>query len=326
MRFSTFMYKLTARNGLKGDWQTPMLLSFISTLFFTAANVLGSMKIPDAYQYVSRSGVVDALGFLRDVQAVPQWVWFAFYALVLVGILLTPVLSISLRAYLLARLQGQNLGLLKGLTMRFSVWGKALWLYVRMFVQIFLWGLLLIVPGILAAIRYAMAPFYLAQHPEMSVKECLEASKALMKHRKAEYALLYVSFLLWNVSINYGQMILLTMGLPSVLVMVLAQFAALTLTVYITTSYAAYYAMNSSAESLCSALDGIRRKMSESGMPEENREQMESMLKMFVFSVQQKNEAQAPSSEELVSDEKDQPSEAPQSEAPSDQNHTDEDR
>ena len=286
MKFSTFIYKLAARNGLKGNWQTPMILSFLSGIFFTACSVLASMKIPNFYNYVNGSGRIDYIRFISDVQAVPEWAWISFYACFLLGVAVAPVLNISLRAYLLQRLQGKEEGLLKGITMRFSVWGKALWLYVRMIVQTFLWGLLLVVPGILAAIRYAMAPFYLAEHPEMSVKECLEASKTVMKDRKAEYALLFVSFLLWGVVLNYAQVILSTLGLPAVLIMVLAQFADLALTVYLTMSFTAYYAMNTSLISLQNALNDIRQKMNESGMPTENREQMEMLMKAFSQSVQ----------------------------------------
>jgi len=51
-------------------------------------------------------------------------------------------------------------------------------------VRVTLWSLLLFVPGIVAAMNYAMAPFLLAQNPGMGVPEAIRVSKYLMKGYK----------------------------------------------------------------------------------------------------------------------------------------------
>lgn len=48
---------------------------------------------------------------------------------------------------------------------RFSIWGKALGLRLMTGLLIFLWTLLLIIPGIIAAYRYALAPYLMAENP-----------------------------------------------------------------------------------------------------------------------------------------------------------------
>ena len=62
---------------------------------------------------------------------------------------------------------------------------------------IFLWSLLLVVPGIVAAYRYRQALYLLLDHPERSAWQCLRESSALMSGHKWELFVLDLSFLGW---------------------------------------------------------------------------------------------------------------------------------
>jgi len=79
----------------------------------------------------------------------------------------------------------------------FSYFGRALLLRFLMALKIFLWSLLLIVPGIVAAYRYSMAPYLLAEHPEMSASEAIEQSKVMMSGNKGRLFCLQFSFIGW---------------------------------------------------------------------------------------------------------------------------------
>lgn len=61
----------------------------------------------------------------------------------------------------------------------------------------FLWSLLLVVPGIIKAISYSQAYYILAEHPEMSSKEALDASIEMMDGHKMDYFVLLLSFFPW---------------------------------------------------------------------------------------------------------------------------------
>lgn len=61
----------------------------------------------------------------------------------------------------------------------------------------FLWSLLFIVPGIIKAISYSQAYYILAEHPEMSGKEALDESIAMMDGHKMEFFVLNLSFIPW---------------------------------------------------------------------------------------------------------------------------------
>ena len=66
-----------------------------------------------------------------------------------------------------------------------------------MMVKILAWSLLLVVPGIIAAIRYSMSFFVLADHPDWKVTECIEESKRLMNGNKGKFFCLMLSFIGW---------------------------------------------------------------------------------------------------------------------------------
>ena len=57
---------------------------------------------------------------------------------------------------------------------------NALGLYVFMILRIFLWSLLLIVPGIIASFRYSQAFFILADDPDKDPRQCLAESDMMM--------------------------------------------------------------------------------------------------------------------------------------------------
>lgn len=79
----------------------------------------------------------------------------------------------------------------------FGLFFRVLWLGILEGLLIFLWSLLLVVPGIVAAYRYRQALYLLLDHPERSAWQCLRESGALMSGHKWELFVLDLSFLGW---------------------------------------------------------------------------------------------------------------------------------
>lgn len=77
------------------------------------------------------------------------------------------------------------------------------WLYTL------LWGLLFVIPGFVAAYKYAMAPFIMQENPGMKPKDAITASTELMDGHKLELFFLDLSFIGWEL-LN-----LLTLGIGS---------------------------------------------------------------------------------------------------------------
>ena len=62
---------------------------------------------------------------------------------------------------------------------------------------VFLWSLLFVIPGIIAAYRYSLALYILFDNPDMGILDTISRSKALMRGRKGELFVLDLSFLGW---------------------------------------------------------------------------------------------------------------------------------
>lgn len=80
---------------------------------------------------------------------------------------------------------------------RFSYFGNALLLRLLMLLKTLAWMLLFIVPGIIAAYRYSMAPYIMAENPDMSAMEAIEESKRMMATNKWRLFCLQLSFIGW---------------------------------------------------------------------------------------------------------------------------------
>jgi len=79
----------------------------------------------------------------------------------------------------------------------FGMFPRVLFLIILQIVLIFLWSLLLVIPGIIAAYRYSFAVYVMIDHPEMSAMDCLRESKRLTTGYKRQLFLLDLSFILW---------------------------------------------------------------------------------------------------------------------------------
>ena len=63
----------------------------------------------------------------------------------------------------------------------------------------FLWGLLLVIPGIVKSYAYSMAYYIKADNPDYDWRECITASRMLMRGHKWEKFVLDLSFLGWYI-------------------------------------------------------------------------------------------------------------------------------
>ena len=79
----------------------------------------------------------------------------------------------------------------------FGMFPRVLFLIILQIVLIFLWSLLLVIPGIIAAYRYSFAVYVMIDHPEMSAMDCLRESKWLTTGYKRQLFLLDLSFIFW---------------------------------------------------------------------------------------------------------------------------------
>ena len=106
----------------------------------------------------------------------------------------------------------------------FGNWGHIVLGQLLMGIFIFLWSLLLIVPGIIKAYSYAMTPYILVDRPELSVRDAIRLSGRMMSGRKLDLFCLHLSFIGWML------LCILTLGI-----------GILFLSPYMMTAQAAFY-------------------------------------------------------------------------------------
>lgn len=92
----------------------------------------------------------------------------------------------------------------------FGFIGKVILLNIVMGAFIFLWSLLLVIPGIIAAYRYRFALYNLCENPEMGVMDALRLSKAQTLGYKLDLFVLDLTFIGWGILCS------LTMGILSI--------------------------------------------------------------------------------------------------------------
>ena len=106
----------------------------------------------------------------------------------------------------------------------FKNYGTVLGAYLLMVLFIFLWMLLLIIPGIIAAIAYSQTFYILAEDDAISSMDALKKSKEMMDGYKWKYFCLGLRFIGWAL------LCILTLGI-----------GFLWLSPYIQISYAKFY-------------------------------------------------------------------------------------
>jgi len=92
----------------------------------------------------------------------------------------------------------------------FNLFGKAFWLAFITGFFTFTWSLLFIIPGIVKGFAYSMAPYILADNPDMTAREALRESKRITDGHKSELFVLMLSFIGWTllVPLTFGLIII----------------------------------------------------------------------------------------------------------------------
>jgi len=259
MIFAPYILKTKAIKALKGNWQTALLVSFfsgilaiasslvmpridLSPIYIIYSNALSALSALSANDPTALSAYNSAMEDMQNtmlaaIRAIPISQWLPFIGLWLLAFLVTPVLRLGCNHYFVRRLKEEELGF-TGLFSRMRFFGKALLLHLWMTVIILAWSLLFIIPGIVAAIRYSMAPYYLAEDPHLTVWEAMKKSKNAMRTAKMGYFVLLLSFIGWSLMPFMAQSLL---GSNVILALVVGQFIELFVNTYMNGAKGAFF-------------------------------------------------------------------------------------
>lgn len=172
-------YKNEALSALRGNWANALVATIIFvalTLFFSSNDAINSY-----YQRIVINPFIGySLSFISLFVLLPLAVGY----------------SNSMRVLLET---GDNRLTNNSFSLGFGNWLHVVWGMILSTIYIFLWTLLLIIPGIIKSYSYALTPYILVEHPEMSANEAIEESMRLMDGHKFDLFYLQLSFIGWAI-------------------------------------------------------------------------------------------------------------------------------
>ncbi|MDR1590072.1 MAG: DUF975 family protein [Oscillospiraceae bacterium] len=192
--------KLSAKFIMRENARSVYLISFILTII---SNILGHFMrlllgtdhfLADVNDAALSGG--DFVGTLEAYDALAERLTPVDGLLTLVMGVIAAIISMGYYIVILRLTRGQSAEV-KGLFDGFAFPLKVVWLNIVTGFFIFLWTILFIVPGIIAAFRYSMAVYILADDPTKGALECIRESKQMMKSHKLNLFVLELSFLGW---------------------------------------------------------------------------------------------------------------------------------
>lgn len=209
--FTASEFRRIARDKLRGHWGRSVLVTFIVSL------ICGISIIYDLAKNMSPMVFFDMLfaGNYNDFfagfsAADTDTIFFSLIALVLnivvllfmsfmafmaMGISGAGVLEMGLNKYYIDLVAENRQGEVSVIFSRFDIFLKTMGLNLFMALFICLWSALGIVPGIIAAYRYRLAPYLMAENPNLGIREAVNISKELMAGHKWRLFCLNLSFI-----------------------------------------------------------------------------------------------------------------------------------
>lgn len=212
-------FRELARSALRGKWGIAVLVGLVAALLGGTGgegpnvnlNVEGSqanLNFEVAGQTLFSTGgdVSSGIGGLLVGGAI--YILLAALVFAAIHLFLGSVVGVGYSRFNLELVDHNDAGF-EQLFQYFPYWKNAVCTRLLKGIYVFLWSLLFIVPGIIAAYSYAMAEYILAEHPEMTAGEALATSKAMMEGNKWRLFCLHFSFIGWSILCTF------TMGIGS---------------------------------------------------------------------------------------------------------------
>lgn len=168
---------------MKGNWSSGVIVTLVFLVVVAACALMTSFA-------------GSCLGSIGGGKTVAEAISEMLY--IVVSILVFYPFAMSIIMLFLSFVQrGESLSV-KGLMQAFKspYYGKSIGLYLLIAIFTALWTLLLIVPGIIKSLSYALAPYILAENPELTANQAINKSMAMMKGYKMQLFLISLGYAL----------------------------------------------------------------------------------------------------------------------------------
>ena len=195
-------FRAIARNALRGKWPTAVLTGFIASLMGACIATAGDGG--NSSSSSSNRGSTTAI--IQDFRATEFWENFG--TIIMIGIVLlvvwlivTIVISgagkLGYATFNLKLVDHKNASLSDLFSQFHRLW-DGFCMNFLMGLYTILWSLLFIIPGIIKEFSYAMTPYIMAEHPELTTNEAITRSREIMDGNKWRLFCLGFSFIGWS--------------------------------------------------------------------------------------------------------------------------------
>ncbi len=185
-------YRARAREALKGNWALAVIVGVAMSVIVVIINYIpqiilamgGFISFQDILTYEQASVYASPAGAM------------IYLILQLLIVLISGALGMGYYLFNINLNKGSDYRF-ENLFARFRIILKTFGLFFMMGLFVTLWLLLFIIPGIIASFRYAMAPYIMAEDPDVGIMEAISRSKEMMVGYKWKYFCLSISFIGW---------------------------------------------------------------------------------------------------------------------------------
>ena len=176
--------------SMRGNWGSAVVVTIVYLMIIFAGSFVAAL-LGEVVGAPVDSGVQELLNLLVSI--------FVVYPM-----------SFSLAKLFLGFVRGEQQLYVGGVFSAFKApcYGKSVGLYLLISIYTFLWALLLIVPGIIKSLAYSLAPYILADNPELTADQAINRSMAMMKGHKMDLFLMVLGY------VGFGLLSLLALGIP----------------------------------------------------------------------------------------------------------------
>lgn len=176
-------YKNEALAALKGNWAPAVLATLV--YYFLTICFISPYEVA-----VFRTNSADIMGLM----AASRWYGVFFLGMILV---IGPFYVGYVNSFKKLLVEGDDRITANSFREGFKPYWRSVWAYLFRGILIALWSLLLVIPGIIKSLSYAMTMYIVKDHPELTVNEAIDLSKDMMYGHKYDLFYLYISFIGW---------------------------------------------------------------------------------------------------------------------------------
>lgn len=202
-------YRRVARENLRGNW--PLSIGVCAIACILGGMSIGGTFIPEFSFRIDGQDISNINDLLNLITPAAFSAFGLGSLLALTSLIIGGAIELGFAQYLLKQYNHANFEL-QDLFSQFDRFGQG---FAQKFLRglyVFLWSLLFVIPGIVKSYAYAMTPFIMAENPDMSASEAIDASVQLMDGHKGELFTLDLTFIGWGLlaalTLNLGNLAL----------------------------------------------------------------------------------------------------------------------